>query len=462
MPATPRAPATPQLGARGYDMLDHLFTTERMSAIFSDEGYIQRMLDVEAALARAEARVGMLRPDLAEAIAARCHADRFDIKAIAGAAAKAGNPAIPLIAALTELVAKDDPEAARYVHWGATSQDTMDTGLVLQLRDALDALDADLARLARACASLAERYADLPLAGRTWLQQALPTTFGLKAAGWLSAINRHRERLRELRPRALVAQLGGAVGTLAAFGPHGLDVLDALAEELRLSPPDLPWHAHRDRVVEVAATLGLIAGTLGKVARDIALMSQTEVGEVSEPFEPGKGISSTMPQKRNPVGSSVALAAAAQTPGLVATMLAAMPQEHERGLGGWQAEWQTLPEIARLTAGALWRMIEVTEGLEVNADRMRANLDLSGGVICSEAVAMALLPHLGKSAAHQVVEEASRRALDKSMPLRVVLEEFSQVTAHLSSGELDRLCDPDHATGLATQLVRRALARPIE
>lgn len=443
-------------------MFDHLFTTERMGAIVSDAARVQGMLDFEAALARAEARAGMLREEIAEAIAAHCHAERFEVAALAQATATAGNPAIPLIAALTAQVAADDAEAARYVHWGATSQDAMDTGLVLQLRDALDALDADLARLAAACARLAERTANLTMAGRTWLQQALPITFGVKAAGWLSAVNRHRERLRQMRPRVLVVQLGGAVGTLAAFGSNGLIVAEALADDLGLALPDVPWHAHRDRLVEVATTLGSLVGTLGKMARDISLLAQTEVGEAFEPAEPGKGASSTMPQKRNPVGASVALAAAVRVPGLVATMLAAMPLEHERGLGGWQAEWETLPEILRLAAGALWQMIQVAEGLELDANRMRANLDITKGVICAEAVAMALVPTLGKTTAHQVVEDACRQALTRDVALRAVLAENPQVTALLSADELDRLCDPRNATGLADQLIQRALARRVE
>lgn len=443
-------------------MFDHLFTTERISAIFSDSARVQGMLDFEAALARAEARAGMIRQETAEVIAAHCQAAHFDIASLAQGAAKAGNPAIPLIAALTERVARDSAEAGRYVHWGATSQDTMDTGLVLQLRDALDALDADLARLARACARLAERAADLPIAGRTWLQQASPTTFGLKVAGWLSAVNRHRERLRELRPRVLVAQLGGSVGTLAAFGATGLEVAAALADELGLAAPDIPWHTQRDRVVEVATTFGLLAGTLGKIARDLALLAQTEVGEAFEPAEPGKGRSSTLPQKRNPIGASVALAAATRVPGLVATMLAAMPQEHERGLGGWQAEWETLPEIARLTAGALWQMAQAVEGMELDNERMRANLDLTQGVMCAEAVAMALVPSLGKSAAHKTVEEASRRALDQHVPLRAVLADMPKVTAALSADALDHLCDPRNATGLAGQLIQRVLAQNLD
>ena len=411
-------------------LLDHLFTTEPMRAIFSDVRRLQGMLDFEAALARATA--------------------------------KAGNPAIPLIAALTEQVASDDAEAARYVHWGATSQDAMDTGLVLQLRAALAALDADLTRLARACAKLAASSAGTPIAGRTWLQQASPTTFGLKVAGWLSAINRHRQRLRQLRPRVLVIQLGGSVGTLAGFGALGLEVAASLADDLGLALPDIPWHSNRDRVAEVATTMGLLAGTLGKMARDTSLLAQTEVGEAFEPDEPGKGGSSTLPQKRNPVGASVALAAATRIPGLVATMLAAMPQEHERGLGGWQAEWETLPEIICLTAGALAQMAQVVEGIELDSDRMRANLDLTRGVVCAEAVALALVPSVGKSQARALIGEASRRALAQRLSLREALAAIPEVTAHLSSDKLDHLCDPAHVVGPAGRLIQRVLAQEIE
>lgn len=443
-------------------LLDSLFTTEPMRAIFSDARRIQGMLNFEAALARAEARVGMIPPEAAEAIAARCQVERFDLSEIARATAKAGNPAIPLIAALTEQVASENAEAARYVHWGATSQDAMDTGLMLQLRDALDTLDGDLARLARACATLAEATAGTPMAGRTWLQQASPTTFGLKVAGWLSAINRHRQRLRRLRPRVLVVQLGGSVGTLAGFGALGIEVAAALADDMGLALPDIPWHAERDRVAEVATTLGLLAGTLGKMARDTSLLAQTEVGEAFEPDEPGKGRSSTLPQKRNPVGASVALAAATRVPGLVATMLAAMPQEHERGLGGWQAEWETLPEVACLTAGALAQMTQVVESMELDSDRMRANLDLTHGVICAEAVALALALSVGKSEAHRLVREASHRALTQQTPLREALAGMPEVTARLSGDDLDRLCDPASVTGPAERLIQRVLAQEID
>ena len=348
------------------------------------------MLDFEAALARAQARLGVIPAAAAPAIAARAEAELFDVAAIGRAAARAGNPAIPLVRRLTALVAEHDEPAARFVHWGATSQDAMDTGLVLQLRAFLGPLEADLGRLAAGLARLAEEHRDTAMVGRTWLQQALPTTFGLKAAGWLDAVGRHRQRLAELRPRLLVVQLGGAAGTLASLGGRGLEVADALAGELGLAAPALPWHGARDRVAELAAWLGLLVGTLGKVARDWSLMTQTEVGEVLEPAGEGRGGSSTMPHKRNPVAAAAVLAAAVRAPGLVATMLSAMVQEHERGLGGWHAEWETLPELAVLAAGALRQAAETVEGLEVDRGRMRANLGLTRGLIMAEAVQMAL------------------------------------------------------------------------
>jgi len=297
-----------------------------------------------------------------------------------------------MVKALTALVAKKDKVAAGYVHWGATSQDAMDTGLVLQLRRTFELIDRDVARLAQALSSAAKKHRRTPLAGRTWLQQAVPVTFGLKAAGALSALDRHRERLRELRPRVLVIQFGGAAGTLASLGLRGLDVAKALAAQLKLGSPDVPWHTHRDRIAEVATVLGLLTGTLGKIAKDLSLLMQTEVGEALEPAAPGKGGSSSMPHKRNPVDAAIALAAATKVPALVSVMLSAMPQEHERGLGNWHAEWETLPEICMLCAGALDHLTQAIEGLEVDPKRMRRNLDITQGLIVAEAVSAALAP----------------------------------------------------------------------
>jgi 3-carboxy-cis,cis-muconate cycloisomerase len=416
------------------------------------------MLDFEAALARAEARAGMISSAAAKAIAAKCRAEQFDVDAIASATALAGNPAIPLVRELTARVASSDAEAARFVHWGSTSQDAMDTGLVLQLRGALDAIDADLARLASALASLARKHARTPLAGRTWLQQGPPVTLGLKAAGWLSAVERHRERVIRTRKSVATLQFGGAVGTLAALGDRGANVAEALAADLKLTLPDLPWHAQRDRFADVATTLGLLTGTLGKIARDVSLLMQTEIAEALEPSAPGRGGSSTMPHKRNPVGSAVILAAAARVPSLVATMLCAMVQEHERGLGGWHAEWETLPELCMLAAGALARAIEIVEGLQVDAKKMAANLEVTHGLIMAEAVSMALAGHLGRQSAHELVEKACALAVREKKPLSEVLAADVRVTKHLSKAEVDRALDPARYTGQAEAFVARALA----
>jgi len=439
-------------------LLDALFRTDAVREIFSDRGRLQGMLDFEAALARATARAGLTPGPAVSQIESQCRAERFDVEALSRGAAAAGNPAIPMVKALTALVESEDHDAARFVHWGATSQDAMDTGLVLQLRSALDLIDAGLAKLSDALARLASRHKRTPVAGRTWMQQAAPVTFGLKAAGWLSAIERHRERVKELRARALVLQFGGAAGTLASLGNRGLDVAAALAGELKLALPDIPWHAQRDRVAEVATTLGLLVGSLGKIARDVSLAMQTEIGEAFEPAAPGRGGSSTLPHKRNPVSVAVVLAAAARVPALVSVMLAAMVQEQERGLGNWHAEWETLPEICMLAAGAVGHVTQVMEGLETDARRMRQNLDATRGLIMAEAVSLAVAPKLGRQTAHDLVEAACTRAVERGMSLREVLEQDTKLAAHLSAAELDRLFNPENYLGMAEQLVERVLA----
>ena len=337
---------------------------------------LQGMLDFEAALARAEASIGLFPRCAADVHRpAPAEADLFDIAALARDTAQAGNPAIPMVKQLTALVAKHDPAAARFVHWGATSQDAIDTGLVLQIRAGLAGIEPDLQRLTAALAALAETHAKTVMIGRTLLQQAVPVTFGLKAAGWLAAVERTRARLAAAGRAAQVLQFGGAAGTLAALGDRGLDVAAALAKELDLALPELPWHGHRDRLVDVAAALGLLVGTLGKMARDLSLLMQTEVAEAFEPAGQGRGGSSTMPHKRNPIACAVALAAATRVRHLVATLLAAMPQEQERGLGGWHAEWETLPEIFLLASGALHHMADAIAGLTLDTERMRDNID---------------------------------------------------------------------------------------
>ncbi|MFJ3050748.1 3-carboxy-cis,cis-muconate cycloisomerase [Pseudomonas nitroreducens] len=439
-------------------LFDAYFTQPAMRAIFSDHGRVQGMLDFEAALARAEARVGVIPVSAAAPIAAACRAELYDFDALAQAICSAGNSAIPLVKALGKRIAAEDAEAERYVHLGATSQDAMDSGLVLQLRAAIELLESDLARLADTLAVQAQANAGTPMVGRTWLQHATPVTLGMKIAGWLGAITRHRQRLNELKPRLLCLQFGGASGSLAALGEHGFAVAEALAEELDLQLPEQPWHTQRDRLVEFASLLGLIAGSLGKLGRDLSLLMQTEAGEVFEPSAPGKGGSSTMPHKRNPVGAAVLIGAATRAPGLVSTLFSAMPQEHERSLGLWHAEWESLPELCCLVSGALQQALLLVPGLEVDAERMLANLDLTRGLVLAEAVSIALAQRIGRDAAHHLVEQCCKQAVKEGAHLRTVLGANAEVVAQLNAEELDRLLDPVHYLGQARRWVERALA----
>ncbi|WP_283099758.1 3-carboxy-cis,cis-muconate cycloisomerase [Pseudomonas sp. MWU12-2037] len=439
-------------------LFDAYFTQPAMRAIFSDQGRLQGMLDFEAALARAQASTGLIPQEVVGDIEAACSAQLFDVDALAVAIGNAGNSAIPLVKALGRKIAVANPTAERYVHMGATSQDVMDSGLVLQLRSAIALLEGDLGRLADALAEQAARHANTPLAGRTWLQQATPVTLGMKIAGWLGAITRHRQRLAEVKPRLLCLQFGGASGSLAALGDQAFTVAEALADELSLHLPDQPWHTQRDRLVEFASLLGLIAGSLGKVGRDLSLLMQTEAGEVFEPAAPGKGGSSTMPHKRNPVAAAVMIGAATRAPGLVATMFSAMPQEHERSLGLWHAEWETLPELCCLVSGSLQQALQVVPGLEVDAGRMLQNLELTKGLVLAEAVSIALSQRIGRDAAHHLIEQCCRRAVEQGEHLRQVLGAEPQVTAQLSAEALDRLLDPAHYLGQSQRWVQRALA----
>ncbi|KRW73868.1 3-carboxy-cis,cis-muconate cycloisomerase [Pseudomonas sp. TTU2014-066ASC] len=439
-------------------LFDVYFTSAPMREIFSDRGRVQGMLDFEAALARAEARCGIIPLEAVPAIEAACHADLYDLFELAEAIGMAGNSAIPLVKALGRQVAAVNTEAEKHVHLGATSQDAMDTGLVLQLRRASALLKSDLVRLAGALACQAERHAKTPIIGRTWLQHATPVTLGMKIAGWLGALTRHRQRLSELEPRLLCLQFGGASGSLAALSEQAWPVSEALAEELELRLPDQPWHTQRDRLVEFAGLLGMIAGSLGKIGRDLSLLMQTDVGEVLEPSARGKGGSSTMPHKRNPVGSAVMIAAAIRAPGLVATLLAAMPQEHERSLGLWHAEWEVLPELCCLVSGALAQALAAIPELEVDAERMRANLDGTGGLAMAESVSIALAQRVGREKAHHLIEQCCRRAAAQKRHLRSILGDTPEVCAELTDAELDRLLDPTCYLGQASRWVERALA----
>jgi 3-carboxy-cis,cis-muconate cycloisomerase len=438
---------------------DELFSYNAMETVLCDESRVKGMLQFEAALAIAEARTGVIPEGAAQKIAEQCWSAEFDLAAIAKEAALAGNIAIPLIKMLTEAVARQDQDAVRFVHWGATSQDAIDTGFVLQIRDALALVEKDLAALSETLVELTNKHRATVMVARTWMQQALPTTFGFVVAGWLDALMRQRRRLSEIRPRVLTLQFGGAVGTLAALRGDGPEIARALAGELRLTLPVVPWHAHRDRMAELAAFFGVLTGTLGKIARDISLHSQTEAGELIEPEGEGRGGSSTMPHKRNPVTCSVVLAAAARVPGLVGTMLSTMPQESQRGLGGWQAEWETLPHIVRLAGGALHHLTEMMPGLEVDTGRMQRNLRSTKGLIFAEAVTMALADRMGKMPAHLLVEGACKKALAEARPLQEVLREEPGLRGHLTPADLESLFDARNYLGSAEEFVERVTAQ---
>jgi 3-carboxy-cis,cis-muconate cycloisomerase len=450
-------------------LLAPLFSSAAMRALVDEHAHIQRLLDVEAALARAEAAAGVIPADAAGPIAAACRVECFDLAAIAAAAPASGNLLIPLVKALTAEVRKTDLRASGFVHWGVTSQDIIDTALVLELRAAFDLLVADLDRAVAAFLDQAQRHRDTMSVARTWLQHALPMPFGLKLAGYASALTRARGRLNRLRREALMLQFGGAAGTLAALGDHGLDVAERLGAALDLAVPDAPWHGHRDRLAEVAAALSILAGTCGKIARDVSLLMQTDVAEAFEPAAAGRGGSSTMPHKRNPTASAAALACAKLAAQSAATILSAQADhEHERAAGAWQAEWPTMPALLLVTSGALAAVIDIGEGLEVDVARMGANLDATHGLVMAEAVAMRLGDQFGKHDAHAVVAAAARRAVANRTSLRASLAADERIAARLSGGDLDRLFDPTAYQGMAQTFIDRIAAgihdesRPID
>ena len=444
-------------------LLAPLFSSAAMRAIMDDRARLQRMLDFQAALARAAAAVGVIPASAAGEIADACRADRYDIAVLAEAATATGTVAAPLVNSLTAEVRKRDPKAAGYVHWGATSQDMIDTALVLELRAAVDALLADHERAIQAFAKLAGRHRRTLMPGRTLLQQALPIPFGLKAAGYAAALARSRDRLKRLRREALALQLGGAAGTLAALGERGLDVSHRLAALLDLPLPEAPWHSHRDGLAEVASAFAILAGTCGKIARDVSLLMQSEVGEVSEPAAPGRGGSSTLPHKRNPTIATAALSAAMLAPNLAATILASQVQEHERGVGGWQSEWMTFPALALVTSGTLSAVADIAEGLEVDAERMKANLERSGGALMAEAVSYALAAKLGRAEAHELVAELLAQADKAKRAFKETVEAEPRVTAVLGASEINALFLPASYLGSSQifidRLVASALAR---
>jgi len=435
---------------------DRLFgptlTIPAMAEAVSDESWLRAMLDVEAAIAAAEAAAGVIPSSAAAAIRTACAEARLDVARLGEEAAASATPVVPLARALTAAV---PGEAANYVHWGATSQDVIDTALMLVARRALDVLLPELDGLAAACAVLAERHRAAVMPGRTLLQQALPITFGLKAAGWLVAVMEAGDVLRAVRSGRLAVQFGGASGTLASLGDRGLDVLARLASELDLAEPVLPWHSARGRIVELALGLAAAGGVACKVALDVALLMQTEVAEVAEGSPGG---SSALPQKRNPVGSVEVDACFRLLQAEVGVLVASQRIEHERAAGAWQAEWPALSEAFRLAGGACGRARVVVEELRVDESRMRANLDLSGGLMLAEHVAMVLAARAGRSTAQRVVQAAAGRTSAGGRPFREELLADPLVAAQLTAAEVDAALDPNAYLGSTPALIERALA----
>lgn len=433
-----------------------LYGTDAMRAVFGEPAFLQRMLDVEAALARAQARLGIVPAEAAAAITAAARAEKLDLPALAAATRNTGYPVVGLVKQLSALAG---PEAGRWTHWGATTQDIMDTAVVLQMRDAFALLQAELAAVIAGLARLARAHRGTVMAGRTHLQHALPVTFGYKVAVWLSPLITMQERLAQLRPRVERLQFGGAAGTLASLGDQGLRVQEELGRELGLAVPDIPWHVARDGIAEAVGFLGLLTGALSKLATDVILLMQTEVAEVAEPHQAGRGGSSTMPQKRNPIACEYILAQARGVQALVPQMLAAMAQDQERGTGPWQTEPLAVGQAFLLTHGALAQARVIAEGLTVDAARMRRNLDSTGGLIVAEAVMMGLAPMLGRGEAHNLVHHACDISLAEGVPLAEALMRDPQVSSRLSAEEVGRLTDPAGYLGSSDAFIDRVLAR---
>jgi 3-carboxy-cis,cis-muconate cycloisomerase len=435
-------------------ILGTLYGSDAMRAVFDETAYFQRMLDVEAALARVQARLGIIPADAAEAIVAAAKFENLRTEDLAASARNVGYPVVGLVAGL----AKAAGPAGAWTHWGATTQDIMDTATVLQVRDGLDLIETALSAILAALIKQADTHRATVMAGRTHLQQALPVTFGLKCAIWAMPFLSHLDRLRQLRRRVQTVEFGGAAGTLASLSDQGIAVMEALAVELGLHTPLAPWHVCRDALAETVSLLGLITGTLAKIATDIILLAQTEVGEIAEPYVAGRGQSSTMPQKRNPIASEYILAAARMVQALVPVMQGAMAQDHERATGPWQAEALALPQAFVLTHGALLLTQSVAEGMVVDAARMRANLDITHGLIVSEAVMMGLAPVLGRGEAHHVVKHACDVALTRKIPLADALLQDKAVAETLDRAAIERMIDPANYLGSTQAFIDRVIA----
>ncbi len=429
----------------------------RKRQVFDDTAYINRCIDAETALARAQSQCGVIPSHIGSSITSSATGSKIDFEKLRHETEIVGYPILPLVRQLSSMC---DEEAGRYVHWGATTQDIMDIASVLQMKTGLDIVERLLADVSKSLEILAVKYKDTPMAGRTHLQHALPVTFGYKCAVWLSSLQRHQERLQQLRPRALLVQYGGAAGTLASLGngDDGLRVRKELAKELGLINPSITWHVARDGVAEITNFLALIGGSLGKIALDLIIMSSNEYGEVSEPFVPHRGASSTMPQKRNPISSEVILAASKILRSNASLVLDGMVSDFERASGPWHLEWVAIPESFVIAVGALHQADFALSGLVVNTEQMGANLRSTRGLIVGEAVMMGLAPFLGRGAAHDVVYEACKEAIEGDKTLFECLVQKGEVTKSLDEAELKKLCDPFNYLGASQQMVEDVLA----
>jgi 3-carboxy-cis,cis-muconate cycloisomerase len=433
-----------------------IFTTDAMRQVWSDENRTAKYVEIERALAIVQARLGLIPQEAADEIVSHCHIDQIDLDRLRQQTERIGYPILGVVTQINQLC-RD--KLGEYVHWGATTQDITDTATVLQIREALQLVDDELAAIANALAKLARDHRLTPVIGRSNLQQAIPVTFGYKMAGLLSAILRHRERLAQLRERVLVGEFAGAAGTLASLERGAMETQAGLCAELGLAQPVIAWHTIRDNIAETGALLGLIGGTLGKLSMDVKLMMQTEVAEVFEPYHHGRGSSSTMPQKRNPIASCYIHAAISVLRQHAAAMMDAMVADHERSTGPWEIEWIVLPEAFCLAAGALKQSRAVLEGLEVDAEAMRRNIDLTGGLVMSEAVMMGLGPFIGREYAHDLVYDLCRRSLADRTPLIDLLAAHPEIARHVDRAALERMLDPANYLGQSGLMVDRVLAR---
>ncbi len=438
-------------------LYETIFYNEQVSKLFTEDATIAYMLRFEGALAQAQAVHGIIPKAMAVFIEDCCNADNINIEQLIADAALGGNVAIPLIKQLTAAVKEKDNEAAKYIHFGTTSQDVIDTALMLQVRDAVHIIIDDLQLLIKQLVAIINEHKATVMIGRSFMQQARPITFGYKVAGWLSPLLRSQKALDEMLKHSFALQFGGAVGTLSGMPGKGLQVSQTMSEMLQLNNPPKPWHTERDYFVHIAATLGILTGNVGKIAKDISLLMQTEIAEVMEPSGEGKGGSSTMPHKRNPVGCVAIIANANRVPALVATMLSCMLQDHERATGTWHAEWETMASIVQLTAGCVSKAVEITNGLEVKKEQMLHNLALTKGLIYAENVSLHLADKIGKAQAHHLLEQYSREAQEKNMHLREVLLSKAAITRHIPAAEIEGLFDPEKSVGWSDAFIQNVL-----